>query len=196
MQGYYYPQRPDNTFQAHLDWFNTANQWEYPYVSRPEYSIEGTPEQLQWYKEQRLKQLLYHIERVVLFRCLPLYKKEIDGRSKMWSAEVPLELWSVLQEEFKAQGAHVSEKKIKYPDHGFTRVEKQITLSWNKGYLPKLANEFWWFKKWIDPISFIQHRAYVKTFALVYNSWTCLLRVHFTYSTWIYNYVENKWEYV
>jgi len=94
--------------------------------SRAEYVMQGTPEQLFWYKQQRLKELCAHIERVVLFRCLPFYKKEIDGRSRMWSCEVPMELWNDLLVQLTSNGnPKVNEKKIKYPDQDlFVRKNK------------------------------------------------------------------------
>jgi len=107
----YYPNQPAPTFVAHIDWFNATSQWEYPYASRPEYNVNGTPEQVQWYKQQRLEELCYHIERVLVFRCLPLYKK-IDGRSRMWSAEITFELWTDFVNKLKAQcEPEIKEKK-------------------------------------------------------------------------------------
>jgi len=81
-----------------------------------------------------------------------------------------------------------------YPDHGFKRIEKQISLSWNNGYLPKLHNDFWWLKKWADRDTYVQYRACVNTLVLVYNTWTNLLRIHFTYKTWFW--MPKIWSYV
>jgi len=87
-------------------------------------------------------------------------------------------------------------RKVKYPDHGFQRDEYQEVIAWTSGYLPKLASLFWNFKKWIDPVSFYKYRAFIKTLKLVYNNWTQLVRVEFTYETWAWYEESQCWHYV
>jgi len=95
----------------------------------------------------------------------------------MYSTEIPSDLRDDFKNDTISQyKPDIKERCIKYPDHGFIRTEKQVSLLWNEGFLPKLHNNFWWFKKWADTDTYVQYRACINTLELVYNSWTNLLR--------------------
>jgi len=192
----YHPAQPTNTWDSYEEWFDSTNCWEYPWVSRPEYDITTSP-LCAWYKGQRVLHFLYHLERLVMFRALPGFKKEVDGRSRMWVDALSPDEWDYVVSYLSnaVPPSKSGTRRVPYPDHGFKRKEEQDHITW-LDKLPPLAHTFWWWKKWVDPFTYHQYRACVNSLKLVYNNWTRLVRVEFTYDTWVWHDNVQTWCYV
>jgi hypothetical protein len=77
------------------------------------------------------------------------------------------------------------------PDHGERMDGVSHRVTWNSGFLPSLYNPFWFYKKWAKDDR--SYRAEIKSFGLVRHSWTGVVKVEFSYITWVWDPEYNQW---
>jgi hypothetical protein len=128
-------------------------------------------------------------------RCLPSFKKEINGNARMVVGVLEDEEWAEFSRRkmFGLPG-RCSCRKVTFPTPQFLAQDDVTTLQWRGSNLPPLHHAARWGKlKWILEGTSILMRASIADFALVRNGWTGIVRVHFTYRTETYDWPTGKW---
>lgn len=174
---------PPSVFTTFFD--NTTQHWDFntrAYL-KPEGSLD--PE----YLKVLFATLERNIIRMVLHRCLPEYKKEIDGRARIYVASLTEAQW----EKYKERHQNTCNPPIN-PIHcrslsipGFVnKVKERVeTLEWTYGThqwpIPIIDNDpFWCFNKWVDEDNRLW-RSWLTDFSLQWNSWNSTVSVGFEY---------------
>jgi hypothetical protein len=125
------------------------------------------------------------IEKQIIWRAIPYYKKEIGASANMVLATMTVQEWSyyVFSLEVKPK---MSWRSASMPDHASRRPECIHRCQWTYPNMPPLSESpLWYFKKWFE--GEVRYRAVVTSLGLVRHSWTGLVRIEFTYKTWFWN---------
>ena len=89
-----------NKTQDVPQWFSSPDTWECPHtlVKGEDRIFQGSldgPQSIltEWFLQNQLQQKLYHLEKRILFRMLPDFKKTVDGRARLDCCEMSPILW-------------------------------------------------------------------------------------------------------
>jgi len=112
---------PGLTYEERVAWFNSPYGWEYPAQTRPYHQLSpGTSYFVfHWHVSERISEINRNIERLVMYRVLPYYKKEVTSKTRMMAAQMDVDLWSLWISTHEEPPTLRKQRKHKYPDHGF-----------------------------------------------------------------------------
>jgi hypothetical protein len=147
------------------------------------------------YYDRRVLEVNLTLEKLVIFRCHPEFKKSVDGRTNLTFAHMDPELWDYWCWKMSSTCPpdQVTTASVSYPDHGFSRHEKLDKLSW-LSKLPPLISHVWWRSKFIYRGQGFLFRIMVTKLVVVRNSWTCECRAEFTYTCESWNDSMKDWQ--
>jgi hypothetical protein len=141
------------------------------------------------------------IEFVVTRRCIPYFKKEVDG---LPVGLVPYDVWSALCNQLTRinRPNNISAQKKFLPNTGwrvplgFSQLEYQLgRMRFDAGNIPPLLHSHWFMIKYLSS-SGVLHRSLLTSFVVKYDCFTCLIRCDVTYDTQFYCHDDESWHYI
>jgi hypothetical protein len=146
------------------------------------------------YYDRRVQEINIHLEKLIIFRCHPEFKKTVDAYSKLNFTQMDQELWDYWVWKMSSQCPPSTEtdSSLSYPDHGFKRHEEIQKVAW-LNRLPPLNTPCWWRSKFIYRDQGFLFRVEVNNMTVVRNSWTSVCRVEFSYTCQNWNDEGAKW---
>lgn len=179
---------PDEIYESPFVWCTPAQKYS-------KHSMRTGRASSAEFLEHSFAKLDANIERQVMQRCVPSYKKEITGHSRMVVGTLEDEEWAEYRRrKMLSFPGRSSTRRIAIPTPQFTAEDEVETLQWRGAHLPSLHHQPTWGRlKWIMQGTTVLVRAEVNDFALVRNAWTHVVRVQFTYTTEIYDWAIRNW---
>ena len=136
-------------------------------------------------------------ENIVLMvrrRCLPTFRKEIEGRSKLFVGYFYPNHWEMYKHN-KLRGPNPCKfhyRSFYSPGFKGNVKEKRESLVWKDCPLPLFCNSEYWSKNkwWSDGVVW---RSWLMEFEIVWNSFNCTVYVKFKYNCQFFSTHFNKW---
>lgn len=142
-----------------------------------------------------------NIERLVLVRAQPGFKKEVGGRSRLFVGSLQENQWEIYKQSKSVHHAP-KQRRRNYKIPGNTmeeRLKERLeTLEWETAgnFPPLFHKEVWWITKWFDPKDKIIWRSWLRKFSITWNSYHSTVYVGFEYVTQHYSKDMNCWVFV
>jgi len=186
---------PDAPRPRTTEWFEHSDMWEYPHQTRimtdPIQPPKSGEDILQWYYDNRIVEFHRKLERLIIFRCIPQYKKQVKiSIDHLDNVTWQYWKWQMLK-QFPVDKC--TKRSIKLPDHGFKRQEYCEGFHWTST-LPYFINRDWQYKKWLDVSTEALFRSKILFLILKRNTWTGEVKAEFNYITEFFNEDNEIWE--
>lgn len=134
------------------------------------------------------------LEKQVIWRALPYYKKEVAASANLVVATMTEQEWVYYVASFGINPVSVF-RATSMPDHAQRRPEVIHTCRWSYPRIPGFySSPFWYMKKWFQKE--VRYRAVIKHFALVRHTWTGVVKCQFDYETSFYCAETKTWKLV
>ena len=172
-------------------WFENLDFWDH---TRNYMKPKGCDEEL--FVQSLFQSFEDNIILMVRRRCLPCFKKEVEGRSKLFVGFFYPKHWEMYK-SLRVSGDNPGKLTFRsFYSPGFAddhMKERRELISWNDCPLPILRDsQFWWCNKW-QGSSNIVWRSWITDFAIVWNSFNSTVYVTFKYNCQFYCKYSNKW---
>jgi hypothetical protein len=183
---------PGTSLRERIDWFQNGVTYEHPH--QRSLNIRNEPPPLFLYRlNLDLEEKKKTMERLIIARCLPApYRKDVGKGYPMYLTEMDKTLWDYFLSKQDDKPVLDKLRSQSYPDRGYKRKEQLHYVEWKNGVHPTLSTPQWFLIKWSEEGRV--YRAYVSSILFVRNGWTGMVRVEFTYWTWVFDPLSQLWE--
>mmetsp|Transcript_118657 Transcript_118657/g.177362 ORF Transcript_118657/g.177362 Transcript_118657/m.177362 type:complete len:144 (+) Transcript_118657:155-586(+) len=137
--------------------------------------------------------------RLLRCRMKPRFKKQVDGKAQIIVGILSEEEFSLYLERLSSSVRPTKVRELQKKIPGFDAFTKQpeslLIAEWNNGVLPHLSHRYRWaFVKWLDRDTNEVFRSYATQLSVTHNSYTCCVRIGFSYVTSFYCESQRKWK--